>query len=157
MTADTLEEPVLIEATDWPAQTTGSLKRAKLIDRLATSLMWLASIFLALVLFGVIAMILIAGLPVLTWDFLTTAGTITASATTNAGGIASATLASGATVLTANITATASGYSATTSVAFTAGVPAAISLNAAPNTAVPGGNSAITAAVVDGGGNPVAN
>ena len=38
---------------------------------------------------------------------------------------------------------------------FTAGAASVISLNPAPSTAVPGGNSTITAAVLDGNGNPV--
>lgn len=89
--------------------------------------------------------------------FSSTSGTLSASsATTNASGIASVVLTSGALVQAAKVTASASGYSSTTTVMFGAGAPAAIGLNPAPNTAIPGGQSTITAAVVDGGGNPVA-
>ncbi len=90
-------------------------------------------------------------------NFSVSAGTLSAaSATTNASGIASVTLTSAASVLTATVTATSSGYTNTTSVAYTAGVPTVISLNAAPSAANPGGQSVITAAVVDTNGNPVA-
>ncbi len=89
-------------------------------------------------------------------NFLVSSGTLSmASATTNSSGIATVILTSGASVLTANVTATSGGYTANTSVVYTAGSAVAISLNPAPNTAVPGGSAMIIAAVVDGNGNPV--
>lgn len=54
---------------------TRSLRAAMLADNLATGLMWVAALFLALVLFAVVASILIAGLPVLSLQFLLTPGT----------------------------------------------------------------------------------
>jgi hypothetical protein len=89
-------------------------------------------------------------------SFTASAGTLSAAtATTNASGIASVILTSGASVLTSSITASSGGYTSSTTVAYTAGTAAAISLNPAPNTALPGGTSVITAAVVDLNGNPV--
>jgi phosphate transport system permease protein len=49
-------------------------RRADLADRVATVLMSAAAILLVVVLFGVIFIILRAGLPAISWTFLTTAG-----------------------------------------------------------------------------------
>ncbi|NNJ10119.1 phosphate ABC transporter permease PstA [Chloroflexales bacterium ZM16-3] len=54
-----------------------SRRRAALVDRAMTGIMWLAAIFLAIVLSGVIFIILRAGLPAISWTFLTTASSIT--------------------------------------------------------------------------------
>lgn len=80
MTANTIEASPVEDRTisqphGWATQSHGNLRRVKFFDRLATVGMWLAAIFLVLVLFGVVASILIAGLPGLSWQFLTTAGT----------------------------------------------------------------------------------
>ena len=86
------------------------------------------------------------------------AGTLSsATATTNNSGVATVVLTSGPNVQTASISASSNGYTANTSVVYTAGVASAIGLNAAPNAAIPKGSSTITAAVVDLNGNPVAN
>ena len=52
-------------------------RRAKLIDRIATAAMSLAALLLVIVLFGVIFQLLRAGLPGLSWQFLTSAGSLT--------------------------------------------------------------------------------
>lgn len=52
-----------------------ALWRAKLADRIATIVMWLAALFLVAVLFGVIFILLYDGLPAISWHFLTTAST----------------------------------------------------------------------------------
>ena len=57
---------------------TAARRRAHLIDRIATAIMWLAALFLVVVLFGVIGVMLWAGLPAINWTFLTSAGTLTA-------------------------------------------------------------------------------
>ena len=71
------------EARDFAAarDTTASLtasraarRRAKLVDRIATGIMSLAALLLVVVLFGVIFILLRDGLPALSWQFLTTAG-----------------------------------------------------------------------------------
>jgi phosphate transport system permease protein len=49
-------------------------RRADLADRIATVLMSAAALVLVIVLFGVIFIILRAGLPAISWTFLTTAG-----------------------------------------------------------------------------------
>ncbi len=54
---------------------TRSLVRAMIADRFVTGLMWVAALLLVIVLFGVVASILIAGLPVLSLRFLLTPGT----------------------------------------------------------------------------------
>jgi phosphate transport system permease protein len=56
------------------APTRGARRRADLFDRIATAMMSLAAILLVIVLFGVILIILLAGLPVINWTFLTTSG-----------------------------------------------------------------------------------
>lgn len=56
---------------------TAARRRAHLIDRIATAIMWLAALFLVVVLFGVIGVMLWAGLPAINWTFLTSAGTLT--------------------------------------------------------------------------------
>ena len=58
-----------------------SRQRARLVDRIATSIMSLAAALLVMVLCGIIFIILRAGLPALSWTFLTTAGSFS-----NAGG-----------------------------------------------------------------------
>ena len=52
------------------------MQRAKLADRVATGVMWLAAAFLALVLISVVLFLLIQGLPAINWAFITTAGTL---------------------------------------------------------------------------------
>src|SRR6476469_1541817 len=52
-------------------------RRADLADRIATALMSAAAILLVIVLFAVIFLILRAGLPAISWTFLTTAGSFT--------------------------------------------------------------------------------
>lgn len=76
---------------------------------------------------------------------------------TDANGVASATLTAGSTVLTAQIRASTSGFTSSTSVNFTAGTAAAVSISATPNILQPQGTSTITVAVVDSSGNAVAN
>src|SRR4029453_17181727 len=49
-----------------------SLERARQIDRLMTGVMWASWLFLALILLAVIVLLLIAGWPTLSWEFLTT-------------------------------------------------------------------------------------
>ncbi len=51
-----------------------SLRRAMFADQFMTGLMWVAAVFLALVLLGVVLSILAAGLPVLNFKFLFTPG-----------------------------------------------------------------------------------
>lgn len=94
-------------------------------------------------------------IPGATVNFTTTAGTLSGMTVTNGSGIASATLTSGNTVMTAVVSASISGFLSSTNVSFTAGAPATISLNAAPNAVKPGGASTITASVKDSAGNPV--
>lgn len=98
--------------------------------------------------------------------FYSTEGTVTGgnvsanTSTTTVKGIATATLTSTSNpISTAIVTAGYNGYitAVPAKVNFVAGTPNAIGLNAAPNTAIPGGaSSKITAAVVDINGNPVA-
>jgi phosphate transport system permease protein len=52
-------------------------RRARLIDQMMTGLLALTALFLALVLFAVIVIILRAGLPALSWAFLTSASSLT--------------------------------------------------------------------------------
>jgi phosphate transport system permease protein len=52
-------------------------RRANIADRIATLLMSAAALLLVIVLFGVILIILRAGLPAISWTFLTTAGSFT--------------------------------------------------------------------------------
>src|SRR4051812_47058440 len=56
------------------APTRTARRRADLADRIATVLMSLAALLLVNVLFGVIFIILRAGLPAINWTFLTTSG-----------------------------------------------------------------------------------
>jgi phosphate transport system permease protein len=49
-------------------------QRAKLVDSVATTIMSTAALLLVVVLFGVIFLLLRAGLPALSWRFLTTSG-----------------------------------------------------------------------------------
>lgn len=49
-------------------------RRASLVDRLATVIMSASALFLVVVLFGVIFLLLRAGLPAINWQFLTTSG-----------------------------------------------------------------------------------
>ena len=97
--------------------------------------------------------------PGATVTFTSSAGTLSSStATTNSLGVATVALTSGTNVLTAQATASVAGYTATpVYVNFTAGTAAAVGVNAAPSAVQPGGASTITASVLDGNGNPVAN
>ena len=52
-------------------------RRAHLVDKIATGVMMICALLLVIVLFGVIAALLIAGLPALSWSFITSAGSIT--------------------------------------------------------------------------------
>lgn len=63
------------------APSRGVRQRAKMIDRLATGIMSAAALLLVVVLFGVIFILLRAGLPAISWTFLTTSGSFV-----NAGG-----------------------------------------------------------------------
>lgn len=56
---------------------TRSLRRARMVDRFATGLMWAAALMLVAVLFAVIASLLIAGIPAFSPEFLFTPGTFT--------------------------------------------------------------------------------
>lgn len=77
MSVNTLEEGV-VQVAETPVLGSGSvLWRAKLADHIATTVMWLAALFLVVVLFGVISILLYDGLPAISWNFLTTAGTFT--------------------------------------------------------------------------------
>jgi phosphate transport system permease protein len=51
-------------------------RRANLADKLATAVMGLAALLLVIVLFGVIFLLLRAGLPALSWQFVTSAGSL---------------------------------------------------------------------------------
>lgn len=62
----------LVRAVTTP--TKSARRRAKLVDRVATGIMAAAALLLVVVLFGVIFILLRAGLPALSWTFLTTAG-----------------------------------------------------------------------------------
>lgn len=104
-------------------------------------------------------------IPGATVNFATSAGTfgalgsttLTTSEVTDANGVASVTLTAGTTVLTAQVSASISGFTSTTAVNITAGTAAGVSVNATPNALAPLGTSTITVAVVDGDGNAVAN
>ena len=91
-------------------------------------------------------------------EFDTTLGTLLGATTvaTDANGIAEVTLQSVANTGTATVSAKASGFIGTVDVLFVAEAPAAIVLNAAPETVNPGGTSTLTATVTDGNGNLVA-
>lgn len=60
--------------SNWSLAAHSSLRRAHLVDRLATIVMWLAAVSLAVVLFGIVGLILFVGLPVLSLSFLFTSG-----------------------------------------------------------------------------------
>src|SRR5689334_6394523 len=60
-----------------PASQRAARRRANIADRVATVLMSAAALLLVVVLFGVIFVILRAGLPAISWTFLTTAGSFT--------------------------------------------------------------------------------
>jgi len=86
-----------------------------------------------------------------TVTFATTLGTLSsATAVTDASGKAQVTLQGVATVGTATITASVSGFSASTSVNFVAGVPTALTVATLPSTVSPGGKSVITVTATDG-------
>ncbi len=95
--------------------------------------------------------------PGVTVAFRTTLGAITTSVVTDADGIAEATLTSGIVAGSATVTATASGFSSSTSVTFIAGVPVTATVVAAPSTILPNGTTSVTATIVDLNSNPVAN
>lgn len=106
-----------------------------------------------------------AGQPIVGYSvsFTTTAGTLndngsavsTMTATTDANGIASVPLTAGKTRMTAQVSASAGGFTNATSVSFTAAAAATVSLSAAPTTVRPSGSSNIYALVTDVLGNPV--
>lgn len=106
-----------------------------------------------------------AGQPIsgYTVSFSTTAGTLddngtavsAMTATTDANGIASVTLTAGKTRMTAQVSASAGGFSHTASVSFTAGAADTVTLSAAPTTVRPNGTSNVYALVIDVLGNPV--
>lgn len=52
-----------------------SLRRAQVVDKIMTGVMWLAAIFLIIVLMMVVGYLLITGVPALSWTFLTSSGT----------------------------------------------------------------------------------
>ena len=92
--------------------------------------------------------------------FSTTAGSFaasatTATATTNASGIATVNLIAPTSSGTATVTASASGFSASTTITFVAGAAAVVQLVANPTTVNPNATSSITARVTDAQGNPV--
>ncbi len=62
--------------TSRSARIAAAQRRARLLDRLATGAMGLAALLLVVVLFGVIFILLRAGLPGISWTFLTSAGSI---------------------------------------------------------------------------------
>ncbi|GAB4213724.1 MAG: phosphate ABC transporter permease PstA [Roseiflexaceae bacterium] len=62
--------------TSRSARIAAAQRRAQLLDRLATGIMALAALLLVVVLFGVIFILLRAGLPGISWTFLTSAGSI---------------------------------------------------------------------------------
>jgi phosphate transport system permease protein len=76
MSSDTREA---LNAKDdaWQRRITAARSRATLIDRAMTGIMALSALFLVIVLSGVIFIILSAGLPALSWTFLTTASSVT--------------------------------------------------------------------------------
>jgi protocatechuate 3,4-dioxygenase beta subunit len=76
-------------------------------------------------------------------------------ATTDANGVAQVTLTASGSLLTATVTGSAGGFSSSTSVVYTAGVPNTVAVFAAPTTVNTGGSSTITAYVVDASNNPV--
>ncbi|MEZ4518706.1 MAG: phosphate ABC transporter permease PstA [Chloroflexota bacterium] len=49
----------------------GSLDRAKILDKVMTGVMWVAALFLAITMIIVIGLIFYQGVPTLSWDFLT--------------------------------------------------------------------------------------
>ena len=53
--------------------------RHKLIDQIATAVMWVAALFLVGVLFLVVATLLYKGLPAISWNFLTSSSSLTES------------------------------------------------------------------------------
>ncbi len=61
----------------WERRIAAARRRATLIDRAMTAILALAALFLALVLSAVIFIILRAGLPAISWTFLTSASSIT--------------------------------------------------------------------------------
>jgi protocatechuate 3,4-dioxygenase beta subunit len=100
----------------------------------------------------------VSGVPVTFAITSNTGGMLSATtANTDNTGVASVNLQAGTTASIATVTATAGGFSGSTSVVFTAGAAAVIGTNAAPNAVNPNSASVITAAVLDGNGNPVPN
>ncbi len=94
-----------------------------------------------------------------TVDFTTTSGSIDpASATTNADGIATATLTAATATGTATVTASSGEATGSTNVEFVAGDPATVAVTANPDTVTADGSSTstITAVVTDANGNPIA-
>ena len=93
-----------------------------------------------------------------TVSFATTAGTIDATAVTDANGVAVATFTAGTTVGTATITATAGEASDTVDVTLIAGAAANMTITANPVSVPADGTTAstIAASVTDANGNPIA-
>ncbi|MFN8465064.1 MAG: phosphate ABC transporter permease PstA [Caldilineaceae bacterium] len=75
MTANTFDEGAVSQPKSWAEHPTGNLQRVKIADRIWTVVMWVAAIFLVIVLFGVVSLILVAGVPYITLQFLLTPGT----------------------------------------------------------------------------------
>ncbi|MBX0327204.1 phosphate ABC transporter permease PstA [Oscillochloris sp. ZM17-4] len=76
MNSDT-REILATKDVAWERRIMAARRRATLIDRAMTGVMSLAALFLVIVLSGVIFIILRAGLPAISWTFLTTASSIT--------------------------------------------------------------------------------
>jgi hypothetical protein len=93
--------------------------------------------------------------------FTTTAGTLTADGltestdTTDANGVATATLTSSNTVETARVTAEVSGFSQAIRISFVSGDPASVSLSAVPNVLAPGATTTVRVVVRDANSLPV--
>lgn len=75
MSVNAIEEGVAPVAKSSFLNSGQALWRAKLADRIATIVMWLAALFLVMVLFGVIFILLYDGLSAISWKFLTTSST----------------------------------------------------------------------------------
>lgn len=88
-----------------------------------------------------------------------TLGTLSSPTATTTGGVAQVTFTAGGSTGTVTATVTAAGVTGfgSASITITASATSALSLTASPNSVFVGGTSTITAHVVDGSGNPVAN
>ncbi len=74
MSVETMPDPAELTQV-FTGRPTRALRLARLVDHFATGVMWTAALLLVVVLFGVVAIILIAGLPALSLRFLLTPGT----------------------------------------------------------------------------------